>query len=56
MGGRVLASRVSGCLLDSLVHENCLKLIIEFSYLLIIPMTLIIDIMPYFDEFIHVYG
>ena len=33
-----------------------LKLIIEFSHLLIIPMTLIIDIMPYFDEFIHVYG
>ena len=33
-----------------------LKLIIEFFHLLIIPMTLITDIMPYFDEFIHVYG
>ena len=33
-----------------------LKLIIDFFYLLIIPMTLFNDIMPYFDEFIHVYG
>ena len=33
-----------------------LKLIIEFSHLLLIPMTLINDTMPYFDEFIHVYG
>ena len=33
-----------------------LKLIIEFSHLLIIPMTLFNGIMPYFDEFIHVYG
>ena len=33
-----------------------LKLIIEFSHLLIIPMTLFNAIMPYFDEFIHVYG
>ena len=33
-----------------------LKLIIEFSHLLIIPMTLCNGIMPYFDEFIHVYG
>ena len=32
------------------------KLIIEFFHLLIIPMTLINDIMPYFDEFIHVHG
>ena len=32
-----------------------LKLIIEFFHLLIIPMTLFND-MPYFDEFIHVYG
>ena len=32
-----------------------LKLIIEFFHLLIIPMTLFYDIMPYFDEFIHVY-
>ena len=32
-----------------------LKLIIEFFYLLKIPMTLFNDIMPYFDEFIHVY-
>ena len=32
-----------------------LKLIIEFFPLLIIPMTLFNDIMPYFDEFIHVY-
>ena len=32
------------------------KLIIEFFHLLIIPMTLFNDIMPYFDEFIHVYG
>ena len=30
-----------------------LKLIIEFFHLLIIPMTLYYDIMPYFDEFIH---
>ena len=33
-----------------------LKLIIEFFHLLIIPMTLFNDIMPYFDEFMHVYG
>ena len=33
-----------------------LKLIIEFLHLLIIPMTLFNNIMPYFDEFIHVYG
>ena len=34
-----------------------LQLIIEFFFhLLIIPMTLFNDIMPYFDEFIHVYG
>ena len=34
-----------------------LKLIIDFFFhLLIIPMTLFNDIMPYFDEFIHVYG
>ena len=33
-----------------------IKLIIEFFHLLIIPMILFNDIMPYFDEFIHVYG
>ena len=33
-----------------------LKLIIGFFHLLIIPMTLLNSIMPYFDEFIHVYG
>ena len=33
-----------------------LKLIIEFFYFLLIPMTLFNDIMPYFNEFIHVYG
>ena len=33
-----------------------LKLIIEFFHLLIIPMTLLNDIMPYFDEFIHICG
>ena len=33
-----------------------LKLIIDFFPLLIIPMTLFNDIMPYVDEFIHVYG
>ena len=33
-----------------------LKLIIEFFHLYIIPMTLFNDFMPYFDEFIHVYG
>ena len=33
-----------------------LKLIIELFHLLIIPMTLFNDVMPYFDEFIHVYG
>ena len=33
-----------------------LKLIIEFSHLLIIPMRLFNDTMPYLDEFIHVYG
>ena len=33
-----------------------LKLIIELFHLLIIPMTLFNDIMPYFDEFIHVCG
>ena len=33
-----------------------LKLIIEFFHLLIIPMRLFNDTMPYFDEVIHVYG
>ena len=33
-----------------------LKLVIELFHLLMIPMTLINDIMPYFDEFIHTYG
>ena len=33
-----------------------LKLIIDFSPLLIIPMTLFNEIMPYVDELIHVYG
>ena len=33
-----------------------LKLVIDFFFLLIIPMTLFNDIKPYFDEFIHVYG
>ena len=33
-----------------------LKLIIEFFHLLITPMGLFNDIMPYFDEFPHVYG
>ena len=33
-----------------------LKLIIEFFHLLIIPTTLFNDIMPYFEEFTHVYG
>ena len=33
-----------------------LKLIIKFFHLLIIPMTLFNDIMPYFDKLIHVYG
>ena len=33
-----------------------LKLIIEFYSLLIIPLALFNDIMPYFDEFIHIYG
>ena len=33
-----------------------LKLIIEFFHLFIIPLTLFNDIMPYFEEFIHVYG
>ena len=33
-----------------------LNLIIEFFHLLIILMTLFNDIMPYFDESIHVYG
>ena len=32
------------------------KLIIEFFHFLIIPMTVFNDIMPYFDEFIYVYG
>ena len=32
-----------------------LKLIIEFFHPLMIPMTLFNDIMPYFDESIHVY-
>ena len=31
------------------------KLLVEYFHL-IIPMTLFNDIMPYFDEFIHVYG
>ena len=32
-----------------------LKLTIENFHLLIIPIALFNDIMPYFDEFIHVY-
>ena len=64
----VLASRASGCLFGHPeplrtpklfrcgISKNLnLKLIIEFFHLLIIPMTLFNDIMPYFDEFIHVY-
>ena len=68
----VLASRACGCLFGhphpwkeplrtpkSFCVEFlkiCLKLIIEFFHLLIIHTTLIDGIMPYFDEFIHVYG
>ena len=33
-----------------------LKLIIKILHLLIIPKTLLYDIIPYFGEFIHVYG
>ena len=33
-----------------------IKLIIKNFHLFIIPMTLIYDIMPNFDKFIHVYG
>ena len=33
-----------------------LKLITEFFHPLLIPMTLFNDIMPYYDEFKHVYG
>ena len=33
-----------------------LKLKIEFFHLLIIPMTLLNGIMPYFEELIHAYG
>ena len=44
-------------LLNCGISKNLnLKLIIEFFHLLIIPMTLFNDILPYFDEFIHVYG
>ena len=32
-----------------------LKLIIEFFHLLIIPITLFTDIMPYFDEFTYMF-
>ena len=32
-----------------------LKHIIDFFHLHVIPMTLYMDIMPYFDKFIHVY-
>ena len=32
------------------------KLIIEFFHILITPMSWFNDIMPYFDEFTHVYG
>ena len=68
----VLVSRASGCLfghpnpsketlrtpifLCGISKDLNLKLIIEFFHLHIIPMTLFNDIMPYFDEFIHVYG
>ena len=39
------------------ISENFnLKIIIDFFHLLIIPMTSFNDIMPYFDEYIHVYG
>ena len=43
------------CLCGIYKNPN-LNLIIEFFHLLIIPMMLFNDIMPYFDEFIHVYG
>ena len=43
------------CLCGIYKNPN-LNLIIEFFHLLIIPMTFFNDIMPYFDEFIHVYG
>ena len=33
-----------------------LKLINDFFHLLIIPITLFNDIMPYSDEFIHIHG
>ena len=61
----VLAGRASGTLgavlgtqtlKKDFVWNLNLKLIIDFFHLLIIPMTLFNDIIPYFDEFIHVYG
>ena len=68
----VLASRASGCLfghrnpkknpsrhsisLCGISKNVNLKLIIQFFHLLIIPMALFNDIIPYFDEFIYVYG
>ena len=33
-----------------------IKVVLYFCHLLTIPMTLFKDIVPYFDEFIHVYG
>ena len=68
----VLASRASGCLfghpnpykeplrtpkfLCGISKNVNFKLVIEFFHLLTISMTLFNDNMPYFDEFIHVYG
>ena len=50
------ASQHTQIFLCGIFKNSNLKLIIEFFHLLIIPMTLFSDIMPYFDEFIHVYG
>ena len=60
----VLASRASGCLFwtpkpikrTPQDTQNCVEFLKVSSHLLIIPITLCNDIMPYFDEFIHVYG
>ena len=68
----VLASRASGCLfghpnplkeplrtptfLCGISKNVNLNLIIELFHLLLVPMALINDIIPYFDEFIQVHG
>ena len=44
------------CFLCGISKNVNLKRIIELFHLLLVPMTLFDDIIPYFDEFVHGYG